>query len=203
MNRTVDVASVRPDEAVGGGRTRSTFSLRPTPPCEPPFDDEIEPAARVSDHQLAFDWNLTVRSDIATVARSARPPTPTVVLGASADARYAVHRFVRLCVEVLNGHRPAAQLRRLALPREAAGVVAQGLAGAQRMAGQRRPAGPADRRPYRRTPPVAVVRLRLCQPCPAAVEAAVALVTAERTWAMALRLELHDEAWAATALRII
>jgi hypothetical protein len=35
------------------------------------------------------------------------------------------------------------------------------------------------------------------------VEAAVALVMGERTWAMALRMELHHDAWSATILRLI
>jgi Family of unknown function (DUF6459) len=119
------------------------------------------------------------------------------------DAKAAVHRFVRLCLEVLNGYRPAAHLRRLSLPSEAAGVVAQALAGAQRVAGLRKAAQAAGRRASRRPSPAAVVRLRLCEPRPGAVEAAVALVTGERTWALALRLELHHDSWAATTLRLI
>ena len=39
------------------------------------------------------------------------PEDAPVVAGASTDAKAAVHRFVRLCVEVLNGYRPAAHLR--------------------------------------------------------------------------------------------
>jgi hypothetical protein len=50
---------------------------------------------------------------------------------------------------------------------------------------------------------VAVIRLRLCEPRPGAVEAAVLLVTGERTWAMALRLEMHQQNWCATTLRLI
>jgi hypothetical protein len=126
-----------------------------------------------------------------------------VVAGTSTDAKAAVHRFVRLCVEVLNGYRPAAHLRRFSLPAEAAGIVAQGLAAAQRVASLRKAAQAAARRPPRRPSPAAVIRLRLCEPRPGAVEAAVALVTGDRTWALALRLELHQEIWAATALRLI
>jgi hypothetical protein len=48
-----------------------------------------------------------------------------------------------------------------------------------------------------------VLKVHLCEPRPGAVEVAVALVTGERTWAMALRLELHRDAWCATALRLI
>jgi hypothetical protein len=125
-----------------------------------------------------------------------------VVAGPSGDARLAVKRFVQLCVEVLNGHRPAAHLRRLSLPAEATEVVAQGLAGARRVAEMRRPRRPGDRRP-KHTTPVAVLRLNLCEPRHGAVEAAVALVTGDRTWAMALRLERHQDAWSATALHLI
>jgi hypothetical protein len=129
-------------------------------------------------------------------------PAPQVPAGASGDAKLAVRRFVHLCVEVLNGYRPAAHLRRLALPKEAAGVVAQAVAGTSRAAELRREMRPGQRRD-RRPGPVGVLRLRLCEPRPGAVEAAVLLVTNERTWAMALRLELHQQSWCATTLRLI
>jgi mRNA-degrading endonuclease toxin of MazEF toxin-antitoxin module len=122
------------------------------------------------------------------------------VSGVSADARIAVHRFVRHCVEVLNGYRPAGHLRQLALPAEAAAIVAQGLAGARRVASLRK-AAPGRRVPRRS--PAAVMRLRVCQPSTESVEAAAALVTTYRTWALALRLELHHDTWSATALRLI
>ncbi|WP_051807578.1 Rv3235 family protein [Actinoplanes subtropicus] len=186
---------------------RPSISLRPAPPCEPPFDDELEPAVWASAHQLALDWSP------AGLARLAPPPMPdetavvarpAVVAGASHDAKLAVHRFVRMCVEVLNGHRPPAQLRQLSVPVDAAKVVAQAATGARRVADLRRAAAaPRGRRPPRRPPPVAVIQLRLCEPRPGAVEAAAALVMGERTWAMALRLELHHDAWSATILRLI
>jgi Family of unknown function (DUF6459) len=122
--------------------------------------------------------------------------------GTAGDARLAVRRFVSVCVEVLNGYRPAAHLRRLSLPMEAPGVVAQGVVGARRVAELRHAARPADRR-VRRPGPVAVLRVLLCEPRPGAIEAAVLLITGERTWAMAFRLELHQQKWAATALRLI
>jgi hypothetical protein len=122
--------------------------------------------------------------------------------GSAGEAKVAVRRFVGMCVEVLNGYRPAAHLRRLALPMEAAGVVAQGVSGARRVAELRRAARGGNRRAVR-PGPVAVVRIRLCEPRPGAVEAAVLLITGERTWAMAVRLELHQQNWAATVLRLI
>jgi len=122
--------------------------------------------------------------------------------GASSDAKLAVRRFVGMCVEVLNGYRPPAHLRRLALPMEAAGVVAQAVSGTRRVADMRRGARGVDPRAAR-PGPVAVLRLRLCEPRPGAVEAAVLLATGERTWAMAVRLERHQQSWAATVLRLI
>ncbi|WP_250001014.1 Rv3235 family protein [Actinoplanes sp. M2I2] len=130
-------------------------------------------------------------------------PRHSPAAGASADARLAVRQFVRTCVEVLNGHRPPAHLRRLARPMEASDVVAQGTAAAHRVSDLRRAAARPGRRRPSRPSPVAVLHLRLCEPRPGAVEAAVALMTADRTWALALRLELHQEAWRATALRLI
>jgi hypothetical protein len=122
--------------------------------------------------------------------------------GTPGDARLAVRRFVSVCVEVLNGYRPAAHLRRLSLPMEAPSVVAQGVAGARRVAELRRAARPGDRR-VRRPGPVGVLRVLLCEPRVGVIEAAVLLITGERTWAMAFRLELHQQKWAATALRLI
>ena len=178
MLRTVEIAPDGP---------RPTVRLRPVPRCEPPFDDEREPAAGAIAHQLAHDWSATwspagspsgpPRAPAASPP-PARPHTPRpIVAGASADARLAVKHFLHLCVEVLNGYRPPAHLRRVSRPCEAAGVVAQGVAGAQRVAALRRATQPPGRRAARRPPPVAVVRLLLCEPRPGAVEAAVALVT--------------------------
>jgi hypothetical protein len=194
MRSTVEIAPAGP---------RPAIRLRPAPPCEPPFDDELDPEVWTTAHQLALDWSPNPRQPPPPDP----PPRPPVErsprAGASADAKLAVRRFVHLCVEVLNGYRPPAHLRRLSLPAEAANVVAQGMVGAQRVAALRTAAQPPGRRPPRRPPPVAVIRLRTCEPRPGAVEAAVALVTGERTWAMALRLERHHDAWSATTLRLI
>ena len=180
---------------------RPSIRLRPVPRHDPPFDDEVEAQIWASASQLALQW-----SDRGPRSRTLSEPAvvqePPAVAGASGDAKLAVRRFVQLCVEVLNGHRPAAHLRRLAHPAEAAAVAAQGMVGAKRLADARRARSDA-RRPVRRVPPVAVLRLRVCEPRPGAVEAAVALTTGERTWALALRLELHQRSWVATALRLI
>ena len=197
----------------------SAIRLRPVPQYDPPFDDELSSEIWAPAHQLAFDWAARRRSAQVTPtlpprrdhqpppeappeAPAAGPGSATVFAGASGDAKLAVRRFVGMCVEVLNGYRPPAHLRRLALPIEAADVVAEAVSGARRVADLRRRIRGDGRRPTR-PGPVAVLRLRLCEPRPGAVEAAVLLVTGERTWAMAVRLELHQQNWAATVLRLI
>ena len=201
--------------------------LRPVPRCDPPFDDELPSDARVSAGQLTFPWPRRAQPARGSVvgsaggapagaadrpaigptaglsaAAAAMPPGGTFAAGTSGDARLAVRRFVSVCVEVLNGYRPAAHLRRLSMPAEAPGVVAQGVAGARRVADLRNAAHHADRR-ARRPGPVGVLRVLVCEPRAGAVEVAVLLITGERTWAMAFRLELHQQKWAATALRLI
>jgi hypothetical protein len=199
--------------------------LRPVPRCDPPFDDELPSDARVSAGQLTFAWPRTTepahvegrRADSIPAAAphegrseetvngeagSAERQATLSGIGTPGDARLAVRRFVSVCVEVLNGYRPAAHLRRLSLPMEAPSVVAQGVVGARRVAELRQAARPADRR-ARRPGPVGVLRVLLCEPRAGVIEAAVLLITGERTWAMAFRLELHQQKWAATALRLI
>jgi hypothetical protein len=129
--------------------------------------------------------------------------------GTSGDAKLAVRRFVQMCVEVLNGYRPAAHLRHMATPQDAAAVVAQAVAGTSRVAQIRHGGQPRGRqvrslaRRERGPGPVAVLRLQLCEPRAGAVEATILLVTGERTWAMALRMERHHHTWAATTLRLV
>jgi hypothetical protein len=278
---------------------RPTISLRPAPACEPPFDDELEPAIWSPAHQLTFDWppSTSVTAGDGTSGRGRRPgesqsgPSPvggrlgdglsgpgpvgsratrhgaisagasiddpeavrgrggrglsqqpngtagsgaidggrgpatlgglpaapsanasaphpgavagrSPIAGASREADIAVRRFLRTCVEVLNGYRPPAHLRRLSRPFEAADIVAEGQAGLRQMAALRR-AGQRPGRHQRKPVPVGVLCLRLCEPLPGIVEAAAPLLIGDRTWAMALRMELHHQAWAATALQLI
>jgi hypothetical protein len=226
-------------EVLPRAASRPRIRLRPAPPCDPPFDDELSPDIWAPANQLAFEWpvaevprpetpdaddawgpgagpagggdagrrSVAGRSDapgsVGGVVDGARAEeTNVAVAGMTRDARLAVRRFVHLAVEVLNGHRPAAQLRRLAHPMDASRVVAQAIAGAHRVNEMRRAARPADHK-LRRPSPVGVLGVHFCEPRAGAVEAAVLLETGERTWAMALRLEFHREAWAATVLRLI
>ena len=198
MRRTVEVAP---------GGPRPSISLRPAPPCEPPFDDELEPSFWATAHQLSLTWPSR-RPPPGPSEGEPALPQHSPAAGVSAEAKLAVKRFVRTCVEVIDGHRPAAHLRRLSHPMEASGVVAQGVAAAHRVreireSVKRPPRRAAGRRAGDRPSPVAVLRIRLCEAGPGAVEAAVALLTADRTWALALRLELHEDDWRATILRLV
>jgi hypothetical protein len=175
---------------------RPVVRLRTAPSCEPPYDDELASAIWAPVRQPPLGW----AARRGTGGPGGDPAGGTETSG---DAHLAVRRFVSTCVEVLNGYRPAGHLRRLAHARESAGVVAQGLAGARRVAALRREVDRRTGRRQRRPGPVGVLRLRLCEPRPGAVEATVLLVTGERTWAMALRMELHDQTWGATVLRLI
>jgi hypothetical protein len=148
-------------------------------------------------------WGTTTAQRPPQPSGDAAPPLRPAVVGASAEAKHAVARFVRMCVEVLNGYRPAAHMRRLAVPTEAAAIVAQIMATAHRVSEMRRRMQSPAKRPSRRPLPVALVRLRLCEPRPGAVEAAFALVLGDRTWAMALRMEEHQQFWSATTLRLV
>ena len=209
-------------DAATRGR-RPPIRVRPAPRTDPPYDDELDPQQWVNPHQLAFEFpprqpspdpaSAWSQHGSPALARSAHAGSPAPgrgshgprVVGASGEARLAVRRFVTMCVEVLNGYRPATHLRLLSLPKEAPGVVAQAVAGTGRVAELRRIRGATrttDRR-GRGPAPVGVVRLHLCEPRHGAVEAAVLLVTGDRTWAMALRLELHQQVWRATTLRLV
>lgn len=123
--------------------------------------------------------------------------------GASAEARNAVRRFLGICLEILNGYRPAGQLRPLAGPAEAAAVIDQVSAAVARVTELRRAAGRPARTVRPEANPVRVRRLRVCEPRPGAAEATAVLLTAGRTWALAFRLERRDGTWAATVARLV
>jgi hypothetical protein len=170
---------------------RPTIRVRPAPPLDPPFDDEIaaEVWLRASPEQLAFDFGP--------------PPTPRpapvvvpVAPAGSPEGRRAAHRFAALCLEVLNGFRPAAHLRPLSRPSDAARVVERLVAAIGRLPRHHhRPGRPADL--------VKLRLLRVSEPVPGVIEAAASLGTSGRTWAMAFRLEQRRDRWLGTALEVI
>ncbi len=179
----------------GGKRSPGTLDTRAADAPRAPGISEALPSG-AAETPLAARVRATA-GPTGSAGAGARPRAG----GTGTEARLAVRRFVQACVEVFDGHRPAAHLRRLALPREAPAVVAQGLVAAQRVADVRRDLQKHTRQ--RRTVALTVAQLNLCEPRPGAVEAAVVLLCPARAWALALRLERHDTAWLATVLRLI
>ena len=173
-----------------GRHDRPAIRLRPVPVADPPFDDELGTPtwAGPGVEQLALDLGTGGRAT-RTRATRARQGAPA---GVSAESTQAVRRFVRLCLEILNGFRPAGHLRPLSAPGQGTLVVEQLGVVRERVSAQRQP-GPRGR------PPVALRQLLLCEPRDGAVEATVLLVSDDRTLALALRLERHRTRWLCTA----
>ncbi|MDG4793159.1 Rv3235 family protein [Micromonospora sp. WMMD1082] len=125
----------------------------------------------------------------------ARHLPPGALATATPAANRVAHRFVATCLEVLNGFRPPVQLRRQLDPARAAQLLPELARATARGA-------PARRRSTRAG--LRLRQLRVCQPRPAAIEAAAVLTgAAGRSWAMALRLEHRRGNWLCTDLRVL
>ncbi|WFE50152.1 Rv3235 family protein [Micromonospora sp. WMMD1155] len=190
------------------GPSRPPVRLRPVPPIDPPYADEVDDSywpAPVHG-QLALDLFASTRPDpVRPPERRAalrpvrtRPTTHPVTSlppATAPESTRAAHRFVGTCLEVINGYRSPAQLRALLDPPRAGDLLAE-LARASTRTG-------APRRRATR-PTVRLLRLRVCEPREAAVEAAAVLTsTAGTSWAMALRLEHRRGRWLCTALHVL
>ncbi|MEV0714453.1 Rv3235 family protein [Asanoa sp. NPDC050611] len=139
---------------------------------------------RESVGQLAFDF-----------AALTRRPAPEPGLAPSLDASRAATRFARACLEILNGYRPVAHVRSLCQPTTAHTLIEQLFDALRRM--------PPPPRRHQRRELVKLRRLRVSEPAPGVVEAAAALGTDARTWAMAFRLEQASTTWLGTVLQVL
>lgn len=189
---------------------RLPVQLRAVPPLDPPFDDESTAAAGPGRGQLALDLTGAGRPVISSRPRGGshpahrRPAAPLdplplpngMVPTATPEARQAARRFLRTCLEILNGYRPISHLRPLTSPGESEGVIGQFAVGLDRLAVLARRAG--GRREL-----VQIRRVRVCEPRPGAAEAAAVLGNGGRTWAVAFRLERRRGSWVATALCVV
>jgi Family of unknown function (DUF6459) len=196
---------------VDSKRVRPAIRLRPAPPLEPPFDDELSPQAWVvapTPGQLALDW--TVAASVPRQPGPADQPAETsgVVAGASPESRQAARRFAATCLEILNGYRPTGQVRPLVSPPEATDISEQLELGRQRVAELRQHTAPRVglRRSGRDGAPAGLITLgpvRVCEPRPGIAEVAAVLASAGRSWAFAFRLERRRDAWLCTAARML
>ncbi|WP_092380790.1 Rv3235 family protein [Micromonospora phaseoli] len=216
------------------GPAHPPVRLRPVPASDPPFvDEETAGWPTQTEGQLALDlfaatqrwstgrpsdrpparWSAT-RSGRRTGTPTANEPAPFVrptpagpghdmirhlppeaLATATPAATRVAHRFVTTCLEVLNGFRPPVQLRQQLDPARSAVLLPELARATARGA-------PARRRSTR--PGLRLRRLRVCEPHPAAIEAAAVLTgVAGRSWALALRLEHRRGNWLCTDLRVL
>ncbi|WP_433531611.1 Rv3235 family protein [Micromonospora sp. CA-263727] len=197
------------------GPARPPVRLRPAPAFDLPFLDESAAGwPGPGDGQLALDlftvqhWPIPREPDRPPARRSAGRPVPVrpghdpvrqlppgALATATPAATRVAHRFVASCLEVFNGFRPPVQLRRQLDPARSAQLLPELARATARNS-------PTRRRSTR--PGLRLRRLRVCEPRPAAIEAAAVLSgTAGSSWAMALRLEHRRGNWLCTDLRVL
>jgi hypothetical protein len=204
---------------------RPRVLLRTVPMLDPPYEDETDPVRWTvgTDGPRFDDGQLTLRLSPApeavrpgharpvtasgpagalTTPRAVAPPLrgpapvalPAAALAtATPEAERAARRFLGCCLEVLNGYRPAAQLRPLLAPADAAAVIEHLVAATGLVPS--RPRGRAGLPPTGWTDPVRLRTHRVCEPAAGVAETAAALGVADRTWAMAFRLERRRGTW--------
>jgi hypothetical protein len=148
----------------------------------PPLDPPAGPAggSALDADQLPLEWPGNPPPARPPDQRPHRPAPPAP--GPPSGAYAAAQKFVSLCVEILNGYRPASQLRPMTHPQRFAEISDQILRRTVRM---RMTPGQAARQGHL----VRARRLLLSEPRAGVAEAAVVLEHGEATWAMAIRLE--------------
>ena len=191
-----------------GPPTRPAIRLRPAPPLDPPYDDEMAPVtwARGPAGQLTLNLSPRPAGTRPTDRHPEAPPRPArtittslpaeALATASPEARRAARRFLDTCLEVVNGYRPAAQLRVLTSPETARTIIGQLSAATTRFRGP-------GRRPGIAATPVRLRLLRVCEPRPGVAEVAAVLGHTGPTFALAFRLERHQGSWLGTAADLI
>lgn|SRR5690606_28513407 len=191
-------------------RTRPVVRLRPAPPLDPPYDDELALVAwlRSAGDQLELDFTAAGGTPGASGTRhrtrtqrvdTAEATVPGSPVAATAETQRAARRFLDTCLEILNGYRPVAHARALTTPGLAMGLVGQLRAATERLPGLGRPANP--RRPASHL--LRLLSLRVCEPKAGVAEAAAAIGNAGRTWALAFRLERCRGRWIAVVARLV
>ncbi|MFC0529225.1 Rv3235 family protein [Phytohabitans kaempferiae] len=195
-------------------KVRPSIRLRPVPALDPPFEDEATPPLW-GQLPLQFDSGGTRRRHHAPIpvprARSGtstdEPPGATHDQPASTppdatpEAKRASRRFLDVCLEIFNGYRPVAHIRMLT-GYQAEPIVEQVAACLDRADGLRR-ARDNGRLLRHQANFVMVRHLRVCEPRAGVAEGAAALSLADRTWALAFRLERRRGRWLCAAVRLV
>jgi hypothetical protein len=114
-----------------------------------------------------------------------------------APAAAAAERFLNVCLEVLNGHRPASHLRAVTTAAQVAEVTDQLVRRTTRT--YLATTGRTEAVPRR----VRLLRLHTCEPRDGIAEVVAVLAYGSSTWAMAARLERHADTWLCTLVHVI
>ncbi|MET7417563.1 Rv3235 family protein [Dactylosporangium sp. NPDC005555] len=175
-------------KAAAGVEARSRLTgpavvARPAPPLDPPCEETqvrrpTQPPAGMD--FLPGDW-LAFPGVAPAPARPARTPPPAAAPTLPPPAA-AAQRFVGMCVEILNGYRPAAHLRQMTHPKHCGAVTDQLI---RRTVRVRMPPSHAARQGNL----VRVRRMLVTEPLPGIAELVAILEQGPAVWAMAVRLE--------------
>ena len=131
----------------------------------------------------------------------AAPRASAVAVGSAVPevtAWTALRLFVGMCVEVLNGYRPAGQLRPMSDPQRFTDIADQLVRRTVRV--RMSPAQAA-----RQGRLVRVRRMLVCEPLSGVAEAAVVLEQGDTCWSMAVRMERTDQpaGWRCVLVQVI
>jgi hypothetical protein len=170
---------------------RHALAVRPLADCEPPPDEMVEDAEDAErpllEHRLrATAGAMPAPASSAPAGTPGAPAERHPARGDAASARAAreVTRLVAMLIEVLDGRRPASQLRDMLSEQVYAALQTR----------------------VRTTRPGRARRLRSihpCRPAPGVLELCATFGTPHRTFAAALRLEYRAGRWRCTALRVL
>ncbi|MFF5230395.1 Rv3235 family protein [Dactylosporangium sp. NPDC000521] len=173
--------------ALSGG---AAVVARPAPPLDPPCEEAVVRRPSQPTGGMDFlpgDW--VAFPTRATPAPARQAPAPPSAGAASATGvapplppHPSAQRFVGMCVEILNGYRPASHLRQVTHPKHCTAITDQLI---RRTVRVRMAPSHAARQGHL----VRVRRMLVTEPLPGVAELVAILEQGTATWAMAVRLE--------------
>jgi Family of unknown function (DUF6459) len=164
---------------------RGRLRVRPVPPLEPPYDDEIAAPHLylVPSDELPFE-EPPPRRFARPIDFFDRQPTSRQMLP---EAEVFATRFIQALLETLVGRRPPAQLREW--------TTAAVFASVSQQVGRRSWAHPGS-------PPPTMHSIRIGEPADGVAEVSAVIQRGQRYLAIAARLEGLDGRWRCVALRV-
>jgi len=191
--------------SAGSPRERP-LRLLPAPPTDPPYDDELGPAALVVDGALALAFPPPAPSiplRLAPPALEEEAEERATPRSSLPDPAVLAHRFAQAVVEIMAGDRPAAQLSRYAtldVLDQLERAVRRRSAHATVVARSRPSVGARGATAGVATRP-RVTSVRVSEPADGVAEACAVVTAGPRRRALAFRLEGLDGRWQCTALQ--